>query len=60
MPMQEQPVTSMQEHEEVPVIVEAVNEQALTFDQLEFEDMIESNEVSKEPIIRAKNDSICS
>ncbi|MFJ7954357.1 DNA translocase FtsK [Lysinibacillus sp. NPDC096418] len=52
--LQEQPKNSMQEHEKVQNITEIVNEQALTFDQSDFEDIVEVNDTPKEPVIVPK------
>lgn len=54
MTMQEQPVTKVQEPEKVPVMMKAVNKQVLAFEQLDFEDMVESDEAPKEPIVVPK------
>ncbi|MFJ7736773.1 DNA translocase FtsK [Lysinibacillus sp. NPDC097287] len=54
---QEQPEKSMQEHEKIQDITETVNEQAITFDQLEFEDISEENDAPKEPIVVPKTTS---
>lgn len=52
--IQEQPENSMQEHEKVQDITETVNEQALTFDQFEFEDGMEVKDAPNKPIMVPK------
>ncbi|KOS67606.1 cell division protein [Lysinibacillus contaminans] len=55
--MQEQLVNSMQENEKIPVITEEVNKSVLTFDQLEFEDMLEPDGPPDEQITVPKTTS---